>query len=97
MHSHIRREKELMKWQCCAISGRPNTGAANEPLWREGTVERFWEKQADSFVFMHYIQGKWRVFLFLFYTNWECDSHSEETQRQCFLHTKRYSNLDLSC
>lgn len=59
--THIRREKELMKWQCSAMSGCPNSRAINEPPWREGTAEGFWEKQADSFVLIHYIQGKWRV------------------------------------
>lgn len=56
-----------MKWQCSNMSGCPDAGATNEPLWRKGTAERFMEKQADSFVLIQYIQGKWRIFLFYFY------------------------------
>lgn len=48
MYSHIPREKELMKWQCSAISGCPNIGGTNEPLWREGTVERLGKSEMTA-------------------------------------------------
>lgn len=40
MHSHLHREKELMKWPCSAISASPNIGATNEPLRRGGMGKR---------------------------------------------------------
>lgn len=66
-----------MKWQCSATSG-----ATNEPAveGRDGGEDL--EEQADSFVLMHYVQGKWRAFLF---TNWKHNS-----QQQCSHHTRRY-------
>lgn len=49
-------------------------------------------------LFGYTISGEMEAFpFFRTLTNWERDSHCEETQRQCFLHTKRYSNLDFSC
>lgn len=35
MHSHLRGEKELMKWPRSAISRSPHTGVTNEPPERE--------------------------------------------------------------
>lgn len=60
MHSHLHREKELMKWPCSAISASPNIGATNEPL-RRGE----WENAGLAAFRMHYFHGKWGVFVIL--------------------------------
>lgn len=63
---HTRREKQLMKWQRATISRCPNAAATNELLWREGTEEGLGWSEAGSLVLIHYIQGKWRLFLVLY-------------------------------
>lgn len=76
--------KELMKWQC------PDAGATNEPLWREGTVEKVLGEAGWQACFDTLHPGEMEGFSFFFpiLTNWERASHCEETQRQCFFHTK---------
>lgn len=60
------------------------------PLRREGTAERFWEKQADSFVLIHSDQGEIRLLLFIFLcSNWKRGSHCVEMPRSHILSTQR--------
>lgn len=66
------------------------------PLRREGTAERFWEKQADSFVLIHPDQGEIRLLLFIFLrSDWKQGSHCVKMLRSHILSTqRRCSNLN---
>lgn len=60
--AHREREKELMKWQCSATSG-----ATNEPLWREGTAERFWRSRLTALFWCTMSRGNGGLSFLYFY------------------------------
>lgn len=80
MHSDIHREKELMKWQCSTSVDVLTLELQMSRCGGKGPVERLGERQADSFVLIHYIHGgKMEGFPIFISTNWEHYSRCEVT------------------
>lgn len=97
MHSHLRREKELMKWPRSAISPSPHTRVTNEPPEREqdcrvATEEPSWQLSFYS----PYPQGGEKSGLFPIFTFYKLRAWFTLRRQAVVIFSTRWSNLEFS-
>lgn len=97
MHSHLRVEKELMKWPRSAISRSPHTGVTNEPPEREqgcrvAMAEASWQLSFYS----PYPQGDKKNGLFPIFTFYKLGAWFTLWRQAAVIFSARWSNLEFS-